>query len=228
MTRKMLNCALALAFLCFGPTMAQADGSGCGQDLLSLSQDLSYMPPIGLSKEGFLNILEAFERDPELRKAEALALYGSRTHFTYGYGPEKGSDLDVMPFFDESASKLEVLNTWSALKPVFQKLSQTESFPIKFDIPNLRSLWDTLTSSTTTVMQYVYRSKTAEKAAFDEVMRIASDQKLKRAEVKKLWIDRGGGGITHEALIILRSNENTAFYKARLIELGYTNILIVP
>ncbi len=160
--------------------------------------------------------------------ADALIIFGSRTHFTYGLPPMKDSDLDVVLLFHQPASEAQRQKARNLTLELEQELGFKVSLPLE---GWMSSLLGGMQNSEPT-FRYPMDAAT-EEAIMNEVIAdskswyFKSHDRVKEAIDKARSVDANGYDkvkFNKEALIIVKPSIEAPKTMHKLREFGFRNL----
>lgn len=198
--------------------------------------------PIGFEPEAFLEWLKAvYESELPFR---ALVLFGSRTHFSYGYLPEADSDLDVFVFFDPGAARgdLVKLGKHSSLLPCrvslmspnldFNEGILDREFQFPASIREERAIFAYAERRPFYLPAFVTgdpRSRYRDRLyALNPLISQAEREQLESGRFSLFMPPPRILSINKEAVILLRSGPDTLSQKAILEDSGFQHVFVLP
>jgi predicted nucleotidyltransferase len=188
--------------------------------------------PLGMSQSQFNELLELFKTDTAFRRLDAIMLFGSRTHFTFGHPPQKDSDLDVMYVFNPEALRpnsqsdifIQTLDQSEILDRKLKPLANKLGFKIGQEIPSFRSFEEMLSDP-------YFKTENLQKMQerYQKIASRAEEQGFNRIQLKGQWLTENPKSLNHnEKIFIIRQSDKSDHFKTKLEEIGYHNIWIVP
>lgn len=204
-------------------------------------QGQSVQLPIGLSKESLEEMIQIFLKDNQFSKMEALVLFGSRTRFSYGKGPAKNSDLDVVIFGNYGIQAFEDQEIGNfqvrAINQKFKHIGLKSGFLIN----HLPNMWVDM-SFDFILTQYLLKNKktiedmiliwknfvqiTLPEMEQDYLAKPLAYSVDPKTQLKELWVKTSGDWFNLEALIIMKG-PLAKYRKTALQEAHYNNVLVV-
>ncbi|MFM8313650.1 MAG: hypothetical protein ACKOA8_05140 [Deltaproteobacteria bacterium] len=180
--------------------------------------------PMGMSQNQLNELIDIFKNNPDFSDVEAMVLFGSRTHFSYGYSPEQKSDLDVMFFFKNPPSPLVLLDRSDVLNKHLIPISKASGFPISQEIPSLITLKESIEIEVPNPPDF----KRAQ-SIHSEMIEKAKSENWSRTQLKKAISAATHGMVTHrDKIILIRDSATSRSFKKQLQELGYTHVYLIP
>jgi hypothetical protein len=96
--------------------------------------------PTGMTQASFGKLMSRVRTAPEFAEAEAVVLFGSRTHAHYGYKAKTGSDLDVRIFWKDHKNIDRTVSRTYAANGALASLGREVGFDIAQEIIKFYSL----------------------------------------------------------------------------------------
>jgi hypothetical protein len=184
----------------------------------SAAQDQAALRPLGLNREDYTALLDRFMFDPAFIGAEAVVIYGSRTHFKVGYRPQINSDLDLAVFFTGGFG-----DAWfdrvDAVNRSLQPLSGSVGFSIEMQVPPVE-----------TFDEFLARLKVpeGEMQRVALVDRLAEEGRWSREQHRQAQLQARASTWFNEEAIFLVKNQNSFQNWKRLLQAnGYRHIILL-
>jgi predicted nucleotidyltransferase len=200
--------------------------------------------PLGIAKGPFENLVKnAFIENSKLR---SLIIFGSRTHFSYGYPPNDASDLDLLFVFDSNEDKKNYRGISLELKDSFpvplqtllatlpaEKLFQGSEFSFPVSQAEERDLFHQAQYRP----WYLGKTERSSSRTRQEFRRLALERSPFISERERKWIKEGQFNlfmppptamiVNKEAIILLRDEENSDSLLHSLRERDFQNVSLI-
>jgi hypothetical protein len=186
--------------------------------------------PIGLKRELFERLIDQVRTDPAFADAEAVVLYGSRTHHLYGYEPTPTSDLDVRVYWKGSATQhQQTVEKAVRANGVMEPVAKAAGFPIEQQIIKFGELDEHLAPKI--AIDFTPHSLANESAMWkqllDEGAHRGPRNDMKFAFQKKVTSAAEWHALGKEAIIVLRDEAATARRLTQLRARDYRNVIVL-
>ena len=190
---------------------------------LQAKQQKEIPTPIGISQKQLDELKEIFINHPDFAELEAVVLFGSRTHFSYGYPPNEKSDLDVMFFFKSQLDPITILDRSDILNKHLVPISEATGIHISQQIPSFITLKSYIEFETSNPPDF-----NQAQAIHNEMIEKAKSQNWNRIQLKQAISSATHGMITHrDRIILIRESAKSSLLKKQLEELGYSNVYLI-
>ena len=178
-------------------------------------------PPRGFSQDQFDRFVVALRADPTAAEAQVIVMYGSRTHFTAGYGAGPTSDLDMMFFYGDSATNRDIARQL-AVNDAMKATSADVGFKVEAEFPTAATFDEAVKNEFG-----MFRAG----MGLDEQRRVyeaARRRGLTRPEIRDTLRETDLViGISRESVIAIRPIGNWTDRIIQLRALGYENIIVL-
>jgi hypothetical protein len=184
--------------------------------------------PLGLKPELFTRLLDHVRSHEAFADAEAVVLYGSRTHHGYGYAPTPTSDLDVRVYWKGSAKQHhQTVGKAARANGVLAPIGEAAGFPISQQIIKFAELDENLAPGS--AIDFTPHSRAAERAMWERLVAEGARPRdeMKFAFQKKVSRAAGWDALGKEALILLREGPATAERLQQLQARDYRNVIVL-